>query len=90
MDFSDLLGGALASDVLRDYFKRHPTHTNRQASFAFADAFPDVDPEAVTLIWKWKSPVRSSGIDDEVLNSGIERCLIESGYRSRSGNGGQR
>jgi hypothetical protein len=80
MEIRDIANGALPSVVLKDYFQKNPTHSNRQASYKFADEFPGVNGAAIQLIWNWKSPRRSFGVDDEFLDEEIRRYLREAGY----------
>lgn len=47
------------------------------------DEFPDLDGEAVTLVWHWKSPGRTAGLSSENLDALLLRIFESSGYDLR-------
>lgn len=76
----DLLRGRPPADVLREYLAEDSSRTNGDAAAWFLDHFPRTGHDAVALIWNLRTPTRTHGAEDALINEGLLKCLIEAGY----------
>lgn len=76
----DILNGTLPTTIFRNLMQQNPAIGNIQIGEMLADEFVDLDSFAKQLLWHWKGPGKTQGIDDDGLNAELIKLFKEAGY----------
>ncbi|SAL02602.1 hypothetical protein AWB80_08397 [Caballeronia pedi] len=78
--FEKILKGESPAKVFRELIEADPSIGKIQLGELFNDEFVDLTGEAQQLIWHWKGPGKSQGLDDADLDALLRQQLRNAGY----------
>jgi hypothetical protein len=76
----DIINGELPSITMKKMLLADPTLNNYDLGGLLIDEFPEINSEAVQIVWHWKRPGKAQGISDENFDKLILTLLKESKY----------
>lgn len=78
--FEKILLGVNPSDVFKEILDQNPDLLKYDLSDKLIEYFPNLDSQAVELVWHWKSPGREQGLSDKNLDAHLLKMLREAKY----------
>jgi hypothetical protein len=78
--FESILSGEKPTQVFRRIIQSDPSITNSKLSKLFREEFEHLDGFAAQIIWKWKGPEKTQGINDESVDAELIKLLKDANY----------